>query len=174
MTDPFRLRVQKTLADVLRTITPDDGYAYDLSQSVFRGRLYFGDGDPIPMISILEPPVPFDAQPAPPNATTSQTDWNLLVQGFADDDRENPTDPAHLLMAEVKRRLAVEQKRQLALPRRGANPFGLNDPDKRNRVESFKIGGGVVRPPEQQVSNKAYFWLTLTLKITEDNADPFG
>lgn len=174
MTDPFRIRVQKRIGETIASINSADGYTYDLTDSVFRGRMYFGDGDPIPMVSILEPPLPIEALLAPQNATSANGEWNLLIQGFVDDDREHPTDPAHVLMADVKRRLVIEQKRTLALPRHGFNPFGLNDPDSRNRVESFKIGAGVVRPPEPQVSNKAYFWLTLTLKIVEDNGDPFS
>jgi len=174
MTDPFRLRVQKVIASTFAdTIKPDNGYTFDLTDSVFRGRLYFGDTDPVPMVSILEPPMPLEALRAPPNASTSQGEWMLLIQGFVDDDSENPTDPAHILMADVKRCLVVQQKRQHALPKRGYNPFGLNDLDAPNRLESFKIGAGVVRPPEPQVSNKAYFWLSLALKIVEDNGDPF-
>lgn len=173
MTDPFRLRVKKTLTLALKEITPANGYNFDFSQAVFRGRLLFGDTDPVPMLSILEPPLPLDRLATPPNAGHTTGDWDLLIQGFVKDDKENPTDPAELAMADVKKRLAIEQARQLDLPRRGSNPFGLNR-DKGNRVEGIRIGAGVVRPPEQGVSTKAYFWLTLTLKITEDNGDPFG
>jgi hypothetical protein len=173
MTDPFRLRVKKAITDALKEITPANGYNFDFSQAVFRGRLVFGQGDPLPMLSILEPPLPLDRLPAPTNAGHSGGDWDLLIQGFVKDDKDNPTDPAELAMADVKKRLAVEQSRQLTLPRRGHNPFGLNS-EKGNRVESIKIGAGVVRPPEEGVSTKAYFWLTLTLKITEDNSQPFG
>lgn len=173
MTDAFRIRVQKAITAALQEITPANGYDHDFSDCVFRGRLIYGDSDPVPMISILEPPLPPDRLPAPMNAGHNAGDYDLLIQGFVKDDRENPTDPAHKAMADVKKRLAFEQKRQHTLPRRGFNPFGL-DSEKGNRVESFKIGAGVVRPPEEGVSTKAYFWLNLSLKITEDNSDPFG
>lgn len=174
MTDSFRLRVQKAIGDTLSTITPANGYEFDFSNAVFRGRMYFGDGDPCPMISILEPPVPLDAMPAPANSGSALSEWNLLIQGFVNDDREHPTDPAHQALAEVKKCLAVEMKRTTAIPRRAHNPFGLNVIETGNRLESFKIGAGVVRPPEPNLSNKAYFWLNLTLKIVEDNSDPFS
>ncbi len=174
MTDSFRLRVQKQIAVALAEINPTNDYEFDFTNAVFRGRMSFGDGDPCPMLSILEPPVPAEAFNSPANAPSANGEWVLLIQGFVNDDRVNPTDPAHRAMAEVKKRLAVEQKRKQDLPRRGDNPFGLNTPDSRNRLESFKIGAGVVRPPEPSLSNKAYFWLNLTLKIVEDNSDPFS
>lgn len=170
--DPFRLRAQKALSDALATITPANGYTFDFSKAVFRGRLGFGENDPLPMLSIMEPPLPLDRKSAPLSASSSGGDWDLVVQGFVQDDRENPTDPAHLAMAEVKKRLAQEARRKLDLPARGPNVLGLGS--GRNRVEELRIGAGVVRPPEAAVSSKAYFWLTITLKIVEDNSDPFA
>lgn len=171
--DPFRTRIQKALSAALEEITPANGYNFNFAGKVFRGRLYFGEGDPIPMLSILEPPIPLDPASAPINASNVSTNYRLIVQGFVDDDRRNPTDPAGTAMAEVKKRLAVEQKRKHELPRRDSNPFGMNY-ERGNRVESLVVGSGTVRPPEPTVSNKAYFWLTLDLKINEDNSDPFG
>lgn len=174
MSDPFRLRIQKAVGAAIAEITPANGYVNDFSAAVFRGRMYFGDSDPCPMISILEPPIPIEAFTTPANAQSAPTEYLLLIQGFVDDDADNPTDAAHIAMAEVKKRLSQEQSRKQALPQRGHNPFGLNDEFMKNRVESLKIGAGVVRPPEPVVSNKAYFWLNLTLKIVEDNGEPFS
>jgi hypothetical protein len=173
MTKPFRLQIQEALTAALEEITPSNGYVNDFSNRVFRGRLIYGEGDPVRMLSILEPPLPADRLPTPTNASVTQGTYDLLIQGFVDDDRANPTDPAHYAMADVKRRLAIEQARKRALPRNTHDPFGLNK-DNGNRVESLLIGPGVVRPPESGISTKAYFWLNLSLKIVEDNSSPFG
>lgn len=173
MSTPFRLVIQKALTAALEEIAVADGYNYDFAERVFRGRLIYGDNDPDYMLSILEPPLPPDRLPAPTNSPGVGGSYDLLIQGFVPDDRDNPTDPAHLAMADVKRRLAIEQTRPHQLPRRGHNPFGLNSASG-NRVEGFQIGAGVVRPPEGGVSTKAYFWLNLSLKIFEDNSSPFS
>ncbi len=179
MSDPFRLRVQKAIAAAISEISVADGYALDLADSVFRGRLIYGDNDSVPMISIIEPPLPNEMRPSPMVSTVEDGWWDIIVQGFVRDDRENPTDPAHVAMADVKRRLAMELKRKgTGANARQPDPFGVNfnadGSTRRNIIEQFKIGAGVVRPPEEAVSTKAYFWLTLRLKIVEDNLDPFG
>lgn len=179
MSDPFRLRVQKAIAAAIGEIAIADGYALDLADKVFRGRLIFGVNDPVPMISIIEPPLPNEMRPSPLASTVEDGWWDIIVQGFVKDDRDNPTDPAHVAMADVKRRLAQELKRKgEGSEARQPNPFGVNydatGARRKNIIEQFKIGAGVVRPPEEAVSSKAYFWLTLKLKIVEDNLDPFG
>lgn len=179
MSDPFRLRVQKAIAAVIAEISIADGYQLDLAGSVFRGRLIYGDNDPVPMISIIEPPLPNEMLPSPMLSTTEDGWWDIIVQGFVKDDRENPTDPAHVAMADVKKRLTKEIKRKgEGAERNQPNPFGVNYDEagarRKNVIEQFKIGAGVVRPPEEAVSTKAYFWLTLRLKIVEDNLDPFS
>lgn len=83
-----------------------------------------------------------------------------------DDDRENPTDPAHVFMADVKKRLAMERKKAAShKPEDGILGLG-------NAVINMYIGAGVVRPPDD-VSAKAYFWLTITLDLAEDMEEPY-
>lgn len=175
MSDPFRLRAHKAIQAAIEEINPANGYVSDLTGAVFRGRLFYGDTDPLPMVSILEPPQEMPRNDAPALTPVADGEWQLVVQGFVMDDRQNPTDPAHVLMAEVKKRLSEETKRRSDMPAaRGPNPFFLGRASSaRNHIESFKIGPGVVRPPDD-ISNKAYFWLTLNLKIVEDNSDPFS
>lgn len=162
MPDPFRLRVLKALTAALEEITPANGYEFDLSGKVFRGRDTFGDRDPLPLVSILEA---IEEQPqlsSPQSGDRSTGPWELLVQGFVDDDIENPTDPAHRLMAEVKKRLIQERTRE-----RQYNIFGLN-----GTVTELRISHGVVRPPDD-ISGKAYFWLRVTPVVVENLADPY-
>lgn len=165
--NPLRLEIQKRLSDALKEVTPGNGYVSDVSASVFRGRLIFGEGDPLPMVSILEAPIPLDQLEPPEDATLSSGRWELVVQGFVADDRQNPTDPAHVLLADVKKRLAVEKKKSLnRLPEDGILGLG-------RFVTNLYIGSGVVRPPDE-ISAKAYFWLTISLDLAEDLEEPYG
>lgn len=171
----FRLRVLRALTACLQEVTIANGYQHDISAAVFRGRdIFGGEDDPVPMVSILEPPLPIDQLVSPSLSTGSKGDWDLLIQGFVKDDHQNPTDPAHALMADVKKRLAIEKRRKRVNSSGTPDPFGMGfNNGKGNVVTDIIIGPGVVRPPGDGISNKAYFWLTLTLKIAEDIEQPF-
>ncbi len=162
MPKPFRLEALIRLSDALEEITPANGYEHDLTGKVFRGRAIFGQNDPLPMVSILEVPQAPDQVPPPAAGTTYKGPWELVIQGFLADDREHPTDPAHELLADVKRRLAEVK--------RGQKDFEVLGFKK--AVTGIEIGPGVVRPPDE-VSDKAYFWLTITLQVVDDLTDPF-
>lgn len=168
--DPFRLRVLKALTAALQEIKPSNGYVNDVHNAVFRGRLVYGENDPLPMLSILEPPQPID-QIAQGSGNISG-DWDLLIQGFVKDDSKNPTDPAYVLMADVMKRLGIEQNKR---PNgRTVNVLGLGGGQgKGNEIIEMTIGHGIARPADD-ISAKAYFWLTLTLKTVEDLKDPFA
>lgn len=182
---PFRLRVLKNLTTSLQGITKENGYNHNLAPDsewpegkVLRGRDIYGESDPLPMVSILEPPLPIDQLRSPLRSSSSTGEWDLLIQGFVDDDKINPTDPAHMLMADVKKCLIKERMRTLPQSAGSPNPFGMGrniveGVGRGNIITDIIIGPGVVRPAELGVSNKAYFWLTLTLKIAEDMDDPF-
>lgn len=169
MADPTRLQVLKALSSALEEINgPAGGYENDLRPTtevprrVFRGRVIFGDDDPLPMLSILEVPVPVEPNLSTSDNVVQNSDWELIIQGFVDDDFVDPTDPAHLLLADVKRRLALEKRRD-----HGDDLFGFG-----NKVHELQIGAGVVRPPDE-TSAKAYFWLNIKLSIAEDLTTPY-
>jgi len=180
---PFKLRVVRALTTALKEITPDNDYLTDLSDfeaeddvtlsRVYRGRAWFSDTDPIPMVSILEGVSPGDDVAEPPIDTTSgEYDWDLLVQGFVNDDPENPTDPAYLLLADVRKRLAVEKVRKLPNDPTTLDILGLGASGK-NRITKLSIGSGVVRPADD-VSSKAYMWLRLTLRVVDNAGAPYA
>lgn len=172
--DPLRLRVQKALTACLEAVTPTNGYTFDLSASVFRGRTLFGETDPLPMVSILEAPEAPDQLPSGSDNTKALGDWDLLLQGFVEDDLANPTDPAHKLAAEVRRALVGERrKRDLILVDSG-NTLGIRGPNGVSRVADMKIGAPVVRPPDGEISAKAFFWMRLTLTLAEDLENPYA
>lgn len=161
--DPFRLRVLKALGGALEEITGTNGYRFDLKDKVFRGRDTFGNSDPIPMLSILESIAEKEVLLSPRKGTKQMVPWELLVQGWAEDDDENPTDPAHHLMAAVKRRLIQERARQ-----DGSGILGMC-----GMIDEIKFSSGVVRPADE-VSSKAYFWLKVELVLVENLLDPYA
>lgn len=161
--DPLRLRILKALCESLEQITPANGYQHDLTGSVFRGRDIFGYKDPLPMVSVLEAVNDDEQVPSPRSSGMSTGPWSLQIQGFAQDVRANPTDPAHFLMADVKKRLIEERMRN-----RQYDILGLG-----NNVTELQMGSGVVRPPDE-ISSVAYFWLRLTLTVVENLNDPFA
>lgn len=164
---PLRLEIQRRLTAMFEEITIASGYQHDMAERVFRGRGVFGDETPIPAISILQVPIPLDQMPSPEDASESTGGWELMIQGFVADDKANPTDPAEVLMADAKKRLALEKKKtNWDKPEEGILGLG-------RFISTLHIGTGVVRPPDD-LSAKAYFWLTITLTIAEDLAEPYA
>lgn len=172
--NPLRLEIHKRLTALLESIDTADGYVIepgysgDMTGRVFRGRAVFGDSDPLPMLSILEVPIPIDQLPPPEGSGYSSGRWELMIQGFLRDDRENPTDPGHILLADVKRKLAIESQKASYNGSDDRGILGLG-----RQVIALFIGPGVVRPPDE-ISAKAYFWLTIGLDLAEDLTDPYG
>ena len=160
---PFRLRVLRALTSAIETVNPDNGYHYDLRDRVFRGRMRFGGDDPVPMVSVLEAPLPADNTMSDGQNPNSIGAWELLIQGWAEDDMVNPSDPAHHLMAEVKAALVAAKRSE-----RGTNILGMQ-----GRVFDLKIGQGTVRPGDEP-SAEAFFWLTLTMRVAEDLDQPYA
>lgn len=174
METPYRLKVLMDLCEYLQTeIQKTNGYQHDL-QGAFRGRAFFTTkDDPVPMLSILEN---VDPDRYPPAAgrngyehETYNEGWVLLIQGFAVDDKENPTDPAHYLMADVRKALAKIAYRGSPTEARPTGDLYMLG----GLLTGFKMEPGVVRPPFEQVSETAFFWMRVTLKISEDPNDPY-
>jgi hypothetical protein len=159
---PFRLKVLVALTEALRGVNPTNGYEFDVSESVFRGRIKYGEDDPLPMISILEAPIPADPIETRGQNHMSSGAWELLIQGFVEDDDIHPTDPAQCFMAEVKAALVAEKERD-----RGNNILGMQ-----GRISEMYIGQGSVRPADE-ASDKGFFWLTLTLRVVDNLRSPY-
>ena len=162
---PLRLRLLMGLTQCLEQIVPT-GMTDSLEGKVFRGRALYGAGDPIPLLSILEAPTPADSYGVPLSSQAAFGAWELVIQGWTKDDKKNPTDPAHYLMADVKKALAAEKRKLIRTST--ASPFGLG-----RAVTNFTISPGVVRPPDE-LSDKAYFWLSVMFDLVEDLDDPYA
>lgn len=162
--EPLRLRVLKALTTCLQGITITNGYKHDLADSVFRGRVTYGESDPMPLVTILEEPLPEDAL-ASPGSKQYANEWRLVIQGFVLDDPINPTDPAYYLEADVRKALAAERQRKRP---GGGGIFGMD-----GIVDDIVISSPAVRPADE-ISATAYFWLRVNLKVVEDLLDPYG
>lgn len=157
MSDPLALQVLKALTASLEQVSVAEGYRHDLAGAVFRGRMLYSDADPIPMVSINQMPQLPEEVTVPRGSSVQKVTMPLIVQGFVLDDFENPTDPAFLLLDDVVRRLAWENRRD-----QGFNVLGFG-----SRVE-MRVGQGVVRSPDADVSDRAFFWLPVTLEFAEE------
>ena len=174
---PIRLGLMIGITDLIKTITPANGYQHDLSDfvdstgatrpRVFRGRNLFGSDDPMPMVAILENP---HSEPTLQSGGFGSGinigPKEILLQGFVEDDPDNPTDAAHYLLADVQQCLARHKAAMAGQYRR--TYFGIS-----TSIEDFQIGTGVVRPSDD-VSAYANFWLLLTVTLGEDMANPFA
>lgn len=166
-TKPFRLAMMERLSVLLETIGPGTGYSTAMTGRVFRGRILYGESDPVPMIAIIEPPVPVDQFRSPIGEDGSSGEWDILIQGFVNDDKKNPTDPAHYLAAQV--RMVLADHRAARRPDNGM----LGTGSRANMVTDIFIGSPVVRPSDE-ISAKAYFWLPVTMSVVEDLSDPLN
>lgn len=171
MPRPFRLKVLDKLTDLIKTITPANGYFNDMSvpDSVVRGRVFIGDNEPCPMVSLIEPPAAIEGIRTQSDNPSRFGEWDILVQGWVPDDRRNPTDRAYTLAFEVVKVLAAEKKKPVR-PGTGGQRDYLGFAGK---IQDMRIGAPVIRPPDE-TSAKACFYLLLTLQIAEDMSDPFS
>lgn len=165
---PLRLAILYRLADALEeiefaTYRKDGSKIADLTlaENVFRGRVQFGEDDPLPLLSILEVPLQPEGQFAGSSGTDVNSDWELVVQGFIRDDPRDPTDPGHWFMAAVKKRLG-----ELRRERDDAGIMGFK------MIDDLTFNSGVVRPPDD-TSAVAHFWLTVYVDFVEDVSDPY-
>lgn len=181
---PFRLRVLTALTSALKGITPANGYQFNLADfdpgdgypkaRVYRGRAWYGEDDPIPMLSLLEADIGEEVSNPPHGVAAGRYEWALMVQGFVDDDPANPTDPAYILAADVVKRLAVETVRKLtpADPASDSDILGIGLRGT-NKLTGLRVGSPVVRPADD-VSAKAYFGLLVTLTTVEVGGAPYN
>jgi hypothetical protein len=173
MNDSFQLAILKAITDHLQGITAANGYDFDLSSAVFRGRALYGEESPDDMVSILEHlqgDITTDTA-GEENVESTQT-WVLLVQGKTKNDPLNPTDRVYQLKASVEHRLA-----RTILKNAYGDPeypdefyFGLKS---LKVITGLTIGPGVVSPPREGVSERAFFYLPIGVGLALNISNPF-
>lgn len=163
-----QLQILQALTAQIETVTPDNGYDFDLTGKVFRGRALFGKETVPPFVSILESTKPGIGTDADIEKLFRSTAWPLLIQGWASDDKENPLDPAYDLKASVEQRLS----RISAADPRGSGPSYPAEYLLGRLIISIRIGPGICRPPADATPT-AFFFLPVTIEYKEDLANPF-
>lgn len=165
-----RLEVMKFISNWIEGINPDNGYPdFDLRKKVYRGRDRFGAdfADRLPYVSILEAKATDYGKFANEEETVRLDDWVLLVQGYCVDDARNPTDPAYEMVAVVEGRLAmlIEKDEQGQVKYPGVYRMG-------GLIATLTLAKPVVRPPEEGLSDTAFFYLPIRVGIEIDIRNP--
>ncbi len=167
-----QLVIMQRLTAQLQTITPANGYDYDLSASVYRGRAVFGADVPAPFVSILEALRP-DPRPlaAGLEKLTRAEQWDLLVQGWVQpiENDPNPTDELYQLQGAVMSCLS-----QIVAMTANGSPQYPTLYRLGRIINSMSIGPGVVRPATPQYGNVASFYLPVTIGYAINIADPYS
>lgn len=174
---PVRVKIINAIVAAIKEVIPASGFHFDLRADdtgrdrVVRGRIAIGNDEPLPFVTVIEPPLAVEAMNTrrQPDNSVRITEWDILVQGWAEDD-ETAGDQAYLLCSEVCQRLAQEKRRSDVRPGSGNayNFFGLG-----KTIFEYSIGSPVVRPSES-VTGQSVFYVILTVKFREDVASPFA
>lgn len=175
-----KLKIMKALTEHLQGITPDwvdlppamagETCPYDLSKSVFRGRVEFGDEVKEPFLAILEAPRQLDPNGGGSGRLQQDEDWTILIHGFAKDDKKHPTDPAYDLLAWVQMRLA-----RITTENRNGSRGGLYPNEWRlgGLIGEVRYQIPIVRPGKDNVSDTAYFYMPISVGNVTDLTMPF-
>lgn len=167
-----RLLILKRLTAHLEPVTFEyKNVVYPLTKSVYRGRSTFGDETKVPFLSILEKPRQLIGEVAGDGKIDRDDTWDILIQGFAPDDKKNPLDPGYEMLAAVEQRLArlLEQKTS------GGGPLYPEEHllGLKGIVTRITFTIPIVRPPDNDVSDTAYFYMPVSIGIKTDMAAPF-
>lgn len=166
--------ILRRLTELLETIsyTSYNGDEIDLNGAVSRGRALYGDETPVTYIALLEKPRQLLGEGGGEQKTVYQGPWDILIQGFARDDSMHPLDPGYELLAHVEQKMARVIQEAPSGMRGGMYPedyfLGLKE-----LINSFGFIMPIVRPPDNDVSNTAYFFMPVSIGLVTDMASPF-
>lgn len=161
--DSLFLQIEKYMSSLIeQTVTHSNGRLIDLTGVVFRGRTRYDVRDPVPMVALIQAPNLDVRSDDAGEGCRRLVDKTYLIQGWVENDPDNPTDPVHELLAEVKRALSFV----LLMDSEHYLMGGL--------ITKLSVSVGLVRPAEAGISDKAYFWLPVTVKVEEDLSDPYS
>jgi hypothetical protein len=167
--DPIQVRILTALQEYLETeIVEGDEYFFTLAGQVHIGRMEFDDGDGLPLVSILEVPLPGEQWEIPRGAAVTAGPWEMFVQGWTREedkgtqrtDRFNTVN-AYRLKQDITRALLKLKNRLDPHPSTG-EPLGYVLGFK--EIDNILVQRGTVRPDEER-SGVCTFWTPLTLDL---------
>ncbi|MGA1831676.1 hypothetical protein [Rhizobium wenxiniae] len=163
----------KAITAQLQTITPANGYTNDMSDftdeagrpmpRVFRGRVDFGDSDPLPMLVVVEDPKSDETSNGGVSGGAAMNVFRVVVQGFVAD-AAHALDPAYVLSAEVTQALVAAKTR--------GNVLGLGR--VMPSITAMSIGQPKHRTPPGSGSDVTHFAIPITLTLAENLEAPFA
>lgn len=167
MADHLKLQILKKLTQHLEGITLNNHYSHDLNGHVFRGRSLIGADESIPCLNLIESPSALDGFFADMLKTVRKDTWIILLQGWAEADPIHPADKVYALLADVQRRLsdivALQDDQRPRFP--GIYNLG-------GLTSDFEIGADVVRPAEEGLSTRPFFYLPIRVTVSLNLTDP--
>jgi len=166
-TPPKRLAVMIKLQQLMQGIIPSEGYPFDMSESVVRNHSLLGADttDFPPILAIIEAPRADFAFFAGEDNSHRVDKWTIMIQGIVADDRtDNTFDDAYYLCQAVEQRLL----RLSAVKPGSGSPLYPDDHLLGGMITSVEIAPPVIRPPEAQVSQHAFFYLPIRLGIASE------
>lgn len=165
---PTRLLVVQRLCTLLETLEYQ-GQPIDLTGKVTRGRNIVGEEVAAPALSIIEAPRPDFASFAGEEHFMRKDNMILMIQGRAVDDKLLAGDNAYWLAAAVEQRLS-------RITAEKSNGMGAQFPEHYmlgKLITGLEVAPPVVRPPEDKVSQWAFFFLVLRVGIAVDIRSPY-
>lgn len=161
--EPLQVTILRAMKEAFETnIVEGNEFHSTLGPNCFIGRSRFSDRDPLPMLSILEVPLPPEERRASRQTGSSVSGkWELFIQGFIEDDGDRDTGfetrKAYCMRDDVLCVLEKERKK-LTGHTRSEYIFGIK------RIHDMHFDRGVVRPDDER-SATSYFWVPLTIDI---------
>lgn len=163
MADSKRLSILKKLTTQLESVSIANGYQHNLDDKVFRGRATFGNETEWPFVSIFE--IRPDLNPDYADETVQKDVWTLGVQGVVKSDSVHPTDPAHNLLADIRK--ALGQVMDMGAPHDDNPDYLLG-----GLIAEMKVDGGVTFVPEQ-MQEVAVCIVKVSIQLVEDMRDTY-
>lgn len=159
-------RLQALLEErVIRGADNESGgqFHFSLLGKVHVGRTVFDEKDGLPLISILEVPLPDEQRPNSPRSGFGNLSgkWDLVIQGWTRDERDPPdrihNKDVYRLRQDIHCALAIERSK-LQIPLDRPPLFGIR------RIKDFTFERGVIRPDDDR-SDTSFFWFPLTIDL---------
>lgn len=131
---------------------------------VYRGRKTVSVEDNVAYaISVLEAPRATIGSPADVEGRQRAEDWTLNVQGWPPEDREHPSDPAYVMAAAVRQRMAklIDSDRETGAPL-FPEWFMFN-----KMVHNIQFGATIVTPATAEVSKVAFWYMPVVVSLVQ-------